>query len=169
MKYNTTLDDFDDDFDYGDGDDEDDMFNPCSRCGPECPEWGGDGLCMIEINQQAQEFDHYFELFPVTDVFCPICGVKLPCYSVPESELWSWSEFSPLIGLEVYSAHSVPKGEHHRDGNLVHIWIGSQSEEGRLIRLLGKHTLCPPTRPQEGARNTVPFCETVVIPGDIPF
>ncbi len=29
--------------------------DPCDRCGPWCEHWGGDGLCMLAIEQQAKE------------------------------------------------------------------------------------------------------------------
>jgi hypothetical protein len=45
-----------------DGDQFDDWADdPCSACGPHCPEWGGGGLCMLQIRAEAEEnffYDH---------------------------------------------------------------------------------------------------------------
>ena len=29
----------------------------CDNCGPWCPEWGGDGLCMVAIRAMAEEYE----------------------------------------------------------------------------------------------------------------
>jgi hypothetical protein len=56
--------DYEDDDDYypDDGREDNDSDwtdDPCSACGPHCPEWGGDGLCMLQIRAQAEENAFY--------------------------------------------------------------------------------------------------------------
>lgn len=29
--------------------------DPCYNCGPACPHWGGDGICMLQIRAQAEQ------------------------------------------------------------------------------------------------------------------
>jgi hypothetical protein len=33
--------------------------DPCHNCGPWCHEWGGDGLCMVVIREQARQRADY--------------------------------------------------------------------------------------------------------------
>jgi hypothetical protein len=38
----------------------------CDNCGPWCPEWGGDGLCMIAIRSMAEEYEREHPLARLT-------------------------------------------------------------------------------------------------------
>jgi hypothetical protein len=122
--------------DYGD-----DWDDPCDRCGPSCPDWGGDGLCMIQINQQAEENRDFQEKCVVTNYYCPVCGKPLTLYKIPVDELWVWPGdfYNPIIALNIFSVYDAPKGELHRSGNIVHIWVGDPAGDNqKLIQLGGK-------------------------------
>jgi hypothetical protein len=45
---------------YGDWDEEEEEERgfSCDQCGPWCPDWGGDGLCMLAIRSMAEEYGH---------------------------------------------------------------------------------------------------------------
>lgn len=127
--------------DYYDEDYEDEWSDPCSRCGPWCPEWAGDGLCNLVLEQLASDDEAYREHCIHNDVICPVCGEKLTQYDVMASELWTWPGdwLNPMIALGVYAAYGAPKGEVHRLGNVCHIWVGEgEFREEKLIRLLGQ-------------------------------
>jgi hypothetical protein len=118
--------------DYDDGD-------PCRHCGPHCPEWGGDGLCMVEIRALSEEADDFTKRFVTENYTCPVCGKGLTLYSIPVDTLWEWPGgfYNPMIALDIYGALGVPKGELHRDGNLVHIWVGEgEYRSEKLVQLM---------------------------------
>ena len=35
------------------------LWPECTDCGPECPYWGGDGICMIAIEEMSKLYDEY--------------------------------------------------------------------------------------------------------------
>lgn len=125
---------------YGEDCEEDwESDDPCDNCGPWCNEWGGDGLCMLVINEQARQRREYDRKHTGTRK-CPICKKKLKRYDcLNVDSLWSWSldPYDPMIAIDVLGPLWLNKGEIHHKGNLYHVWIewGSGKEE-RLIRLL---------------------------------
>ena len=40
---------------YDDWDEEEERGFSCDQCGPWCPDWGGDGLCMLAIRSMAED------------------------------------------------------------------------------------------------------------------
>jgi len=113
--------------------------DPCDNCGPWCPDWGGDGLCMLVIKEQARQRSDYNRRH-TGERKCPICKVKLKRFDVVGvDELWVWSPeyYDPIIAIDVLGPLWLNKGEIHHKGNLYHVWIewGTGKEE-RLIRLL---------------------------------
>lgn len=132
------------DHDYTDWDeddwDEDDWDDPCDRCGPWCEHWGGDGLCVLALEQFAAEREE-FEKYVFERRTCPVCGVELIEYQITVDKLWQWpGDINPIIGLEIYAALGTPKGELHRAGPLCHIWVGEgEYRQEKLIRLLGQN------------------------------
>jgi len=131
--YCDPYDDWEDDYDE----------DPCSKCGPWCEQWGGDNLCMLEIEEQARQGEE-FEKRHVSISKCPVCGKVLKQFSIPADELWIWPGewpndpnryYTPMIALfEVYGAIYTPKGVFHSDGNIHHIWTGDKDNQ-KLIRL----------------------------------
>jgi hypothetical protein len=129
----------DDDYYWDDPEDEDEEEDyddaPCSHCGPSCPEWAGDGLCMDEIRYQGicQEFyDMHCKLDLQT---CPVCGKVLTLYEVP-CDLWQWPGdwLPPIVALDIYAVYDCPKGVTHSFGkDLHHIWIGSANGREHLV------------------------------------
>ena len=116
--------------------------DPCDSCGPHCPEWGGDGLCMIVIKEQTRQRRDYKRKH-VGERNCPICGKRLKRFDcVNVNELWTWcpDPYDPIIAIDVLGPLWLNKGEIHHKGNLYHVWIewGTGKEE-RLIRLLPKY------------------------------
>ena len=103
-------------------------------CMPECPYWGGDGICMLAVEEYAGHEEEY-EREHVYDAECPVCHKELKCYEVFD-DLWEWSGH-PLLAVEVYGFYSTPKGVLHSRGNVFHIWIGEgENREERLIKVL---------------------------------
>lgn len=115
--------------------------------------WGGDGICMVEIRQQAAEHEDYFK-HHVSRRQCPVCRKDLICYDVRTDELWVWPGdwYSPMVGLLVYAAYGVEKGELHRIGQ-------GENREECLIRLLGK--------PRPKRLGLVEMAE--IVEGEIPY
>lgn len=105
--------------------DEDDG-DPCSECGPHCQYWGGDGLCMLEINYLAACHQFYEEHYQLELQRCPICGQYLTLYKIPIDQLWQWPGdwLTPMIALNIYAVYDAPKGVVHSAGDLHHIWVG---------------------------------------------
>src|SRR3990172_1608441 len=102
-----------------------DPYDSRHHCDPWCECWGGDGLCMLEIERQVEEAEE-FEMLYVAKAFCPVCGLALTEYSIPTDKLWAWPGdfYNPMIALEIFAVYDAPKGEFHRHGNLAHIWVG---------------------------------------------
>ena len=127
-----------------DFEDEEDQLS-CNNCGPWCPDWGGDGLCMIAIEQQANEGEEYHHKYVIQATPCPTCNEKLTLYTIPVTKLWTWPGdfYNPIIALNIYGAYDIPKGELHRfltEGKTtVHIWTGTGKARSEcLIRLIGE-------------------------------
>lgn len=84
---------------------------------------------------------------------CPTCLKRLETIQVPTTKLWVWpgewpngSSYSPMIGLIIFSAADVPKGEVHQptEGRYYmfhHVWIGDDDthREEKLILLDKQH------------------------------
>jgi len=121
--------------------DEDDYDDdPCQRCGPWCEHWMGDGLCEVACEELAREEKEFEEKYKSTRL-CPVCNQRLTCYQIPEvDELWHWpGKWNPMIGLGIFAAYGVPKGELHHKGNIYHVWIGAGDyRDEKLIQPLGK-------------------------------
>lgn len=140
---------YDDWEDYDDWEEyEDDWDDPCSNCGPWCPHWGGDGLCMVEIEAQAEMRKEY-EVQHVRDSKCPVCGKKMKEYDIyagTEAKPWLWSAgwYYPILGIEVLGPLWLNKDVIHGEGRVFHVWIewGSGREE-RLLRYLTKEEAEP--------------------------
>jgi hypothetical protein len=116
-------------------DDEDDWGDPCSRCGPWCDSWLGDGLCELEIDYQARCQEFYDKHYVFKDQKCPICGKALTLYKVP-GDLWTWPGdwLTPMIALDIYAVYDCPKGVVHSFGkDFHHVWIGSAKPRECLI------------------------------------
>ena len=116
----------------------------CYRCGPHCEHWGGDGLCMLEIERQAQESEEYQREFVTENVHCPVCGEQLTEFKIPATELWLWPGdfYNPMIALDIYGILGAPKGVLHHHENVYHIWVGlGQYGKEKLIRLTDKEEL----------------------------
>lgn len=135
-------DDYYDDPDYDDFEDPDDwdIDDMCDHCGPWCEHWGGDGLCMLVLQEQGRQRKHYHENH-VRDSTCPVCGAELEEYDVysRDGELWSWNPefYDVMIGLEVYTPYFVPKGELHHEGDVYHVWMGTdENRTEKLIKVL---------------------------------
>ena len=112
--------------------------DPCSHCGIWCDHWGGDGLCLLQIEQQAMEDEEYHKNYLTENVPCPVCGKYLNQYEIPTDKLWTWPGgfYNPMIALEIYSAYGVAKGEVHHKNNVYHVWIGDgKYREEKLIKL----------------------------------
>jgi hypothetical protein len=136
----------DDDWYFDYDDDEADDFNeyessddPCDHCGPTCEFWGGDGICDLVLQQQAEESADYEAEHVTVNVICPVCGQILTMYDVQTGELWTWPGdwYNPMIALNIYAVYDAPKGELHRADNICHIWVGNgEYRREKLIRLL---------------------------------
>lgn len=134
----------DDDSDDWDPDDNDETWaledNPCDHCGPRCKNWGGDGLCMLQINALADESQDFEENFVKDNQECPICHKKLTQYEIPTDNLWEWPGdfYNSIIALNIYAVMDAPKGEIHHSENLYHIYVGDgEYREEKLILLTG--------------------------------
>jgi len=131
------LDEYSNPFDEDEEDEED-----CSHCGPWCPDWGGDGICMVDCENMQHECEDYLAKHKLSGVMCPVCQKNLDCFSVRTDQIWVWPGdwYDPRVGLfEVYAAYDCSKGVIHSKGNIHHIWIGEgEYQEEKLINLLGK-------------------------------
>ncbi len=133
--------DLEEDF-YGREEEYEDDELGCDKCGPWCPDWMGDNLCRIDIDNFAMETEEYLAKHKLPGVMCPVCQKDLDCFSVAADELWVWPGgwYDPRVGLfEVYSLYGCPKGEIHSKGKVHHIWIGEgEYRQEKLILLMGK-------------------------------
>jgi len=131
------------DYDAGDFDevidDEDELS--CDNCGPWCDSWGGDGLCMREIEAQTKMRKEY-EKNHIRKAKCPICGKELTEYDVyagSKPEPWTWNAgwYYPILAIEVMGALWLKKDVIHGKDQVFHVWIewGTGKEE-RLLRYL---------------------------------
>lgn len=118
-----------------------DDYEDCGNCSPWCPHWGGDGLCMIAIEEQTRQREEYLKLHTRTSR-CPVCGTELTEYDVyaGEGEPWTWSAgfYDPMIAvMDVMGPLWLNKGVLHSQGKVHHVWIewGSCRDE-RLLRYL---------------------------------
>jgi len=141
--YNDYWDDENIDNDYWppDEDDYEDEWPPCNtNCGPICEHWGGDGSCMLAIEEQAAESEDYHSKYTLDGVLCPVCNQSLILHQVKADELYIWptDEYGPMVGLEVYAAYDTPKEILHTKGKIYHIKIHSAKPHEKLIQLLGK-------------------------------
>jgi hypothetical protein len=130
-------------YDEYDWEDEADEFS-CDNCGPWCLEWGGDGLCMAAIRQQAADDEDYCDRYVTEGVPCPVCGKELVQYAIPVDELWIWPGdfYNPMVALGIYAFYDAPKGEIHRSNGVCHIWVGDgEYRQEKLIKL--GHVTCP--------------------------
>lgn len=132
------MDDLDDEADdWDDGDSYDDGVCTPMKCG-DC--WGGDGICMLEIEAQARQGDEYARLYVSESVPCPVCGALLNEYKIPVEKLWTWPGdfYNPIIPLGIFAVYDVPKGVVHDAGNVHHIFVGDgEYRSEKLITLLG--------------------------------
>lgn len=122
---------------------------PCSpmRCG-EC--WGGDGICMREIEAQQAQDEAFQQRHVLVDTPCPGCQVALTRYDIPTTELWVWpgtwpgeEYYSPMIALNIFGVYDMPKGEVHEpvDGRahtFHHIWVGTGEHRSEALIMLDK-------------------------------
>jgi len=122
---------------------EEEWEDPCSNCGPHCPDWGGDGICMLEIEAQTKMRKEYEEKH-IRKSKCPVCGKELTEYDVfasGEAEPWVWNAgwYYPILGIEVLGALWLNKGIIHSKERVFHVWIewGTGKEE-RLLKYLTK-------------------------------
>jgi hypothetical protein len=144
-------------FDYQDDEeywlDEEDLYDEdelsCDNCGPWCPDWGGDGLCMVAIEEQARQRDEYVKKH-VRDARCPVCGAALREYDVysGDGKPWTWSAgfYDPMIAvMDVLGPMWLNKGVFHSKDRVHHVWIewGAGREE-RLLRYLEENPLEAP-------------------------
>lgn len=139
----------DDFFWLDDNIDDDSWDDPCDRCGPWCEYWGGDGLCMVIIEQQAKETERFEQKY-VSTQSCPHCNIKLTLYQIPTDQLWTWpgewpgdEYYSPMIALDIFSVLGAPKGEvHHpidsRFCRFHHIWVGEGEYRRESLIMLDK-------------------------------
>ncbi len=136
------------DEDWDNDEDWDEWANTCSpsRCG-DC--WGGDGICMLEIEQLAAEQEDFEQHYMQRAVQCPHCGAVLTQYQIPTTQLWTWPGgfYSPMIALDIFAVYDAPKGEVHepvtgRFYNLHHIWvgIGEHRRECLIMLALGEES-----------------------------
>lgn len=136
------MDEYYEETDYEEEDAEDEFS--CDHCGPWCSDWGGDGLCMLAIEQQANEQEEYDKNFIKENQTCPVCKQSLKQYEVPVDELWTWPGdfYNPMVAIGIFGILDTPKGEIHRSGNLCHVWVGAgEYREEKLILLSGKRSI----------------------------
>lgn len=122
--------------------DEDDYNDdPCFHgCHYTCEHWGGDGICMLEVEELARQDQEYQEKY-VTQTSCPVCQQALTQYAIPTDEIWHWpgNFYSPIIAVSIFCVLDVPKGVLHSQDNIHHIWIGEgEFRTEKLIHLMGK-------------------------------
>lgn len=144
--------DYDDDYDDWDDDEEesggwDSMICTPQNCG-EC--WGGDGLCMREIEAMATEHEEFHKKYVSENIECPHCKARLTRYQIPTTELWTWPGvwpggvyYSPMIALGIFAVMDAPKGEVHppADGRFYtyhHIWVGEGEYRDEKLIMLDK-------------------------------
>ena len=135
-------------FEYYDDDEDWDAWDidPCDQCGPWCEHWGGDGLCMLVIEQMAEE-EKFFEKKYMSTNKCPVCDVELTQYQIPTDQLWTWpgvwledgEYYNPMIALGIFGAYGGAKGEVHpafesKGFMYHHIWVGIG--EGRTEKMI---------------------------------
>jgi hypothetical protein len=124
----------------------------CDHCGPWCDDWGGDGLCMLVIKEQARQRAEY-DRKHTGERNCPICKKRMPrfdCLNV--DKLWEWSlePYDPMIGLEVLGPQWLDKGELHHKDNLYHVWIGEgEHRKEILLRLIPRKSSVVPKTTME--------------------
>ena len=137
-------------FDIYDFDEFSDSEDPCDRCGPWCECWGGDGLCMLAIEQQAQEAEQFYKKYVSDNQPCPHCGKELTRYHIPVDRLWFWpgewpdgEHYNPMIALDIFAVIDAPKGEVHKpvQGRFYrfhHIWVGQGQYRSEKLIMLNK-------------------------------
>lgn len=141
---------YDEEEEDDDDDDDENWGDPCSRCGPWCEHWAGDGLCMLAIEQQAQEAERFEKKYVTENVDCPHCGKGLTRYQIPTDRLWVWpgewpggEYYNPMIALDIFAVMDTPKGEVHPplDGRFYrfyHIWVGEGEFRRESLIMLNK-------------------------------
>jgi hypothetical protein len=73
-----------------------DELYPCNQhCGPACSEWGGDGLCMLEIRAQMEE-EKYFRHQKWYDF---LSGVRNVVWEIQRWFLNVWRKIRPVKSL----------------------------------------------------------------------
>lgn len=131
------------DYDWDD-DDWDEWSSACSpsRCG-EC--WGGDGICMLEIEQLAAEQEEFERHYVQPAVPCPHCGAVLTQYRISTTRLWTWPGdfYSPMIALNIFAVYDAPKGEVHEPSEshyhrFHHIWVGTGEMRRECLIMLDR-------------------------------
>jgi len=142
------MNEYDDYDEYNDDDaDPNDYGDPCDPCDMSCEHWGGDGICLLEIDIQEQEEEAYLSKYSRKNTRCPICGNYMTQYHIPTDRLWVWPggkwEFagSAMLGVMVYGAYDCPKGilcKWSRGEYIYyHIWVGAIDNQ-KFIKLLKK-------------------------------
>lgn len=138
-------DDYDDDYDDWEEDEYDDGICTPGKCG-EC--WGGDGICMAEIEQMAKQAEEFEKKYVSHNVGCPHCAALLTQYQIPTDQLWVWPGewpggvyYSPMIALDIFAIYGAPKGEVHPpvDGRFYrfhHIWVGEGEYRSEKLIML---------------------------------
>lgn len=122
----------------------DEWANTCSpsRCG-DC--WGGDGICMLEIEQLANEQSDFEQSYVQKAVACPHCGSVLTQYQIPTTRLWVWPGgfYHPMIALQIFAVYDAPKGEVHEPTEshyhrFHHIWVGEGKNRRECLIMLDR-------------------------------
>lgn len=138
-----------------------------SACG-EC--WGGDGICMREIEEQARQDEEYARLYVSENVACPVCGAVLIEYKIPTDALWCWPGdfYNPMIPLGIFAVYDAPKGVVCRKDNVHHIWVGDgKFRTEKLINILGNGNYIRDDWPALPVTDASELGE--VSPDEIPF
>ena len=117
---------------------EEENYEDCVGCGPWCSEWGGDGPCIIAIEDQNRQREEYMKRHTRSSRY-PICGAKLTEYDVyaKEAEPWMWSagSYDPMIAvMDAMGPLRLNKGILHSQGRVHQVWI--EWDSGREDRLL---------------------------------
>ena len=123
--------------------DEDDAWRDdepsCDNCGPWCGHWGGDGLCMLAIEQEAAMSYEYDVNFVTEKVSCPVCGKPLTQYEIPVDEIWTWPGdfYPPMKAIEIMGILDTPKAiicqYQQTSGDIFHVIIGGSPPVEKLI------------------------------------
>ena len=97
-------DDWEEDF-YDDWDEAEADPHSCDNCGPWCPEWGGDGLCMIAIRHMAEEYEaeEYERKHPLAAAVWRLCASLSAVLS----------EILPARCPDCGKFYIFSKGDHH--------------------------------------------------------